>query len=83
MIFALLICISTPDPKLAAMNGCRHPETGMVLFQSAAECQRIADQSNGPPDPFVAFQNHAEIFQKIRQCMGTDFVIFFHHFIMG
>jgi hypothetical protein len=49
-IFALAICIFTSDPAWAKANGCRFPENGMVYFQTAGECQRVADHTNKVSD---------------------------------
>ena len=42
-IFAIAICMYAVDPAWAKADGCRFPENGMTVFQTAEECKRIAD----------------------------------------
>jgi hypothetical protein len=46
---AMAICMYSSDPNWASANGCQFPENGMTYYETAEQCQRIADQSNQQP----------------------------------
>jgi len=64
-IFAIVVCMYTSDPNWASANGCRFPENGMTYFQTAEECQKLADQSNQQPEREVtAFKRTLKCVKK-------------------